>query len=60
MTKVRLKLPILFLFLVALVILPVLTLKFVSNEPEEELTDYTMDEVITSDMPVINQTTIIV
>ena len=59
MTKVRLKLPILFLFLVALVILPVLTLKFVSNEPEEELTDYTMDEVITSDMPVINQTTII-
>ena len=48
MTKVRLKLPILFLFLVALVILPVLTMKFVSTDPSEELTDYTMDEIIES------------
>ena len=60
MTKVRLKLPILFLFLVALVILPVLTMKFVSTEPSEEDTDYTMDEVIESEMPVINQTTTII
>ena len=60
MTKVRLKLPILFLFLVALVILPVLTMKFVSTDPSEELTDYTMDEIIESEMPVINQTTTII
>ena len=60
MTKVKLKLPVLFLFLVALVILPVLTLRFVSAEPEEETTDYTMDEVIESELPVINQTTTII
>lgn len=60
MTKVKLKLPILFLFVVALVILPVLTMKFVSTEPSEEVTDYTMDEVIESELPVINQTTTII
>lgn len=60
MTKVKLKLPVLFLFLVALVILPVLTMKFVSTEPSEEVTDYTMDEVIESELPVINQTTTII
>lgn len=60
MTKVKLKLPVLFLFVVALVILPVLTMKFVSTEPSEEVTDYTMDEVIESEVPVINQTTTII
>ncbi len=60
MTKVKLKLPVLFLFVVALVILPVLTMKFVSTEPSEEVTDYTMDEVIESELPVINQTTTII
>lgn len=60
MTKVKLKLPVLFLFIVALVILPVLTMKFVSTEPSEEVTDYTMDEVIESELPVINQTTTII
>lgn len=60
MTKVKLKLPVLFLFLVALVILPVLTLRFVSTEPPEETTDYTMDELIESELPVINQTTTII
>lgn len=60
MTKVKLKLPVLFLFVVTLVILPVLTMKFVSTEPSEEVTDYTMDEVIESEVPVINQTTTII
>ena len=60
MTKVKLKLPVLFLFLVALVVLPVLTLRFVSTEPPEETTDYTMDELIESELPVINQTTTII
>lgn len=54
MTKVKLKLPIFFLFVMALVVLPVLTLKFVSNEPEE-LLDQTMDEIIESEMPVISE-----
>lgn len=57
MTKVRLKLPFLFLFIMALVVLPVLTLKFVSTEPEEE---YTLDEIIESDLPVINEVTTII
>ena len=57
MTKVRLKLPFLFLFIMALVVLPVLTLKFVSAEPEEE---YTLDEIIESDLPVINEVTTII
>ena len=58
MTKVKLRLPVLFLFIMALVVLPVLTLKFVSKEPEE--VDYTMDEVIDSDLPVVSETTTII
>ena len=58
MTKVKLRLPVLFLFIMALVVLPVLTLKFVSKEPEE--VDYTMDEVIESDLPVVAETTTII
>ena len=58
MTKVRFKLPFLFLFIIALILLPVLTLKFVSKEPEE--VDYTMDEVIDSDLPVVSETTTII
>ena len=59
MTKVKLKLPVLFLFIMALVIIPILTFKIPSSEPED-LTDYTMDEVIESELPVINQTTTII
>ena len=59
MTKVKLKLPVfLFLFIMALIVLPVLTLKFISKEPER--TDYTLDEVVESDLPVINETTTII
>ena len=58
MTKVRLKVPFLILIILALVILPVLTLKSVSNEPEE--TEYTLDEVIESDVPVVSETTTII
>lgn len=59
MTKVKPKLPVfLFLFIMALVVLPVLTLKFISKEPER--TDYTLDEVVESDLPVINETTTII
>lgn len=60
MTKVRLKLPVLLLFIIALVILPILTLKLPTSGEPEEITDYTMDEVIESEMPVINQTTTII
>lgn len=59
MTKVKLKLPIFFLFVMALVVLPVLTLKSVSNEPEE-LLDQTMDEIIETEMPVINEVVTII
>lgn len=59
MTKVKLKLPVLFLFIMALVIIPVLTFKIPSSEPED-LTDYTMDEVIESDIPVVNEVTTII
>lgn len=59
MTKVRLKLPVLFLFIMALVVLPVLTLKFVSTEPEE-VVDYTMDEIIESELPVVAETITII
>lgn len=58
MTKVKLKLPVLFLFIMALIVLPVLTLKFISSD--EEITDYTMDEVIESDLPVISNTTTVI
>ena len=43
----------------ALVVLPVLTYKFVSSEPEE-LVEETMDEIIESDLPVISNTTTII
>ncbi|MBQ9019573.1 MAG: M23 family metallopeptidase [Bacilli bacterium] len=59
MTKVRLKLPFLLLLVMALVVLPFLTMKFVSNDLKEEEADYTIDEVIESDVPVVNTTTII-
>lgn len=59
MTKVKLKLPVLFLFIMALVIIPVLTFKIPSSEPED-LTDYTMDEIIESDIPVVNEVTTII
>lgn len=59
MTKVKLKLPVLFLFIMALVIIPILTFKIPSSEPED-LTDYTMDEVIESDVPVVNEVTTII
>jgi stage II sporulation protein Q len=42
----------------ALIVLPVLTLKFISSD--EEITDYTMDEVIESDLPVISNTTTVI
>ena len=59
MNKVKLRLPVFFLFIMALVILPVLTFKFVSSD-QEELIEETMDEIIESDMPVVsNYTTII-
>ncbi len=58
MTKVKLRLPVLFLFIMALVVLPVLTLNFLSSEPKE--VDYTMDEVIDSDLPVVSETTTII
>lgn len=59
MTKVKLKLPFLFLFIIALVVLPVLTLKFVSGEPED-LTDYTIEEVVEPDLPVVAEPTTII
>lgn len=59
MTKVKFKLPALFLFVVALAVLPLLTLKLPSSEPDD-LTDYTMDEVIESDLPVVNEVTTII
>ncbi|MBR5370311.1 MAG: M23 family metallopeptidase [Bacilli bacterium] len=54
MTKVRLKLPIFFLIVVALVILPFLTLKYTNNESEEVI-DSTMDEIIEPEIPVVNE-----
>lgn len=59
MTKVKFKLPALFLFIVALAVLPLLTLKIPSSG-SEELTDYTMDEAIESDLPVVNEVTTII
>lgn len=59
MTKVRLKLPVFFLFAIALVVLPFLTLKLTSSDSEEIL-DQTMDEVIESEMPVVSNTTTII
>ena len=59
MNKVKLRLPVFFLFIMALVVLPVLTYKFVSSEPEE-FVEGTMDEIIESDLPVISITTTII
>lgn len=59
MTKVRFKLPVFFLFIIALVVLPFLTFKFTSSE-QEEFTDYTMDEIIESEIPVISEVTTII
>lgn len=59
MTKVKLKLPLLFLFMVALIIFPLLTMKQANTE-SEEMMDYTIDEIIENDLPVINQTTTII
>ena len=59
MTKVRFKLPFLFLFIIALILLPVLTLNVAKNEPDDTI-DPTMDEVIESDMPVISNVTTII
>ena len=53
MTKVRFKLPAFFLFIIALILLPVLTFKFASSE-KEEVIDQTMDEVIESEIPVVS------
>ena len=60
MTKVRLKLPVFFLFIIALVVLPLLTLKLPTTGEMDELTEGTMDEVIISDMPVISNVTTII
>lgn len=59
MTKVRFKLPVFFLLTVALVVVSILTFKIPSSEPED-LMDYTMDEVIESDLPVVNEVTTII
>lgn len=59
MTKVKLKLPVFFLFAMALVILPALTLRFISTDPKE-IVDYTLDEVIESDLPVVKEVTNII
>lgn len=59
MTKVRFKLPVFFLFIVALVVLPLLTLKL-PNSGSEDLTDYTMDELIESEIPVVNEVVTII
>ena len=59
MTKVRFKLPVFFLFIIALVVLPFLTFKFANSE-SEDFTDYTMDEIIESEIPVISEVTTII
>ena len=59
MTKVRFKLPVFFLFIIALVVLPLLTLKL-PNSGSEDLTDYTMDELIESEIPVVNEVVTII
>ena len=59
MTKVKFKLPVFFLFIIALVDLPLLTLKFPSS-PSEEVLDQTMDEIIESEVPVVSNVTTII
>ncbi len=62
MTKIKLRFPIFILFIMALVILPLLTLgKFISSDLNynEEVTDYTMEDIVESELPVVNTTTII-
>lgn len=62
MTKVKLKAPFIFLFILALVVLPVLTLKFVSSEPSDltESVEPTIDEYQETDLPVVSETTTII
>ena len=62
MKKVKLKAPFIFLFILALVILPVLTLKFVSSEPSDltESVEPTIDEYQETDLPVVSETTTII
>ena len=62
MTKVKLKTPFIFLFILALVILPVLTLKFVSSEPNDltKSVEPTIDEYQETDLPVVSETTTII
>ena len=62
MTKVKLKAPFIFLFILALVVLPVLTLKFVSSEPNDltESVGPTIDEYQETDLPVVSETTTII
>ena len=59
MTKVKFKVTALFLFAVALILLPILTIKFTNNEPEE-LVEGTMDEIVESEMPVISNVVTII
>lgn len=62
MKRMKLRFPIFILFVMALVILPILTLgKFVSSDIGEipEVETPTMDEIIESDIPVVNTTTVI-
>ena len=62
MTKIKLRFPIFILFIMALVILPLLTIgKFISSDLNynEEVTDYTMEDIVESELPVVNTTTII-
>jgi stage II sporulation protein Q len=59
MTKVKFKLPVFFLFIIALVVLPLLTLKLPSS-PSEEVLDQTMDEIIESEVPVVSNVTTII
>ena len=62
MEKIKLRFPIFLLFVMALVVLPLLTLgKFVSSDVSlpEEVVDYTMDEVVEPTDPVVNTTTVI-
>jgi len=59
MTKVKFKVTALFLFAVALILLPILTIKFTNTEPEE-LVEGTMDEIVESEMPVISNVVTII
>lgn len=63
MTKIRPRFPIFLLIVMALVVLPLLTLgKYITSDMEEaqdDVVDYTMDEVVDQDLPVVNTTMVI-